>query len=91
MVTGSETLIPIAVAGAGLAVLLVALLLTTAWRLPDVTLRKLLWSGSDIGAHPEHYVLPQHLGVIRLLNLCGVILWTLGVLMIVALSLRRLL
>lgn len=67
----------------GVAVGLVANAFTIAWRRPDVSIRNILWSGSDIAAHPERYVRAEYVGLVTRVQLFRVCLFLSGVVVIV--------
>jgi hypothetical protein len=69
---------------AGLIAAAVAFACMVVWRQPEVTVRRLLWSGSDAAVHPERFVDTRHLTAIRLLNLLAAALLLLGVGLLVA-------
>jgi hypothetical protein len=73
---------PIALLLAGIAVVLLGVLATLAWRRPEQTIANLFWAGSNLAAHPERYVVPERVSVVRVVNMTGVVLWLVGVLMI---------
>ena len=59
------------------------------WRKADVTAGALFWAGSRAATHPERYVRPDKVRVVRVLNLTGVGLFLLGVLALVGAGLLR--
>jgi hypothetical protein len=59
------------------------------WRKADVTLGALFWAGSGGAAHPERYVRPDKVRVVRVLNLTGVGLFLLGVLVLLGAGVLR--
>jgi hypothetical protein len=75
--------VPIAILLAGIAVGLLGVLATIAWRRPGQTIASLFWAGSTIAAHPERYVVPERVAAVRVVNMTGVVLWLVGVLVIV--------
>ena len=74
----------------GCLVLLVGFIATLAWRRPDVTIRNILLSGSDVGARPERYVREGRVRDVSRINLFGVCLFLSGVVVIVVETLRLL-
>jgi hypothetical protein len=58
------------------------ILATIAWRRADQTIPSIFWAGSNVAAHPERYVQPGRVAVVRAFNVAGVLLWLIGVLMI---------
>jgi hypothetical protein len=75
--------VPIALLLAGVAVGVLGVLATIAWRRPEQTITNLFWAGSNIAAHPERYVVRERVSIIRAVNMTGVVLWLAGVLVIV--------
>ena len=63
---------------------------THVWRRPGLTNRNLFWAGSDLAAHPERYVRPDRVAIIRRLNFVGVCLFLSGVLILVGAMIRDL-
>ena len=75
--------VPIALLLAGIAVGVLGVLATIAWRRPEQKIASLFWAGSNIAAHPERYVVPERVSMVRAVNMTGVVLWLVGVLVIV--------
>ncbi len=68
---------------AAMVFMIVGLGLSIGLRRQDVTVAQTFWAGSDLSAHPERYVKPRWLWLIRFLNLVGVGLFALvGVLLL---------
>jgi len=75
----------------GVAAGLGGVVATIAWRKPAVSVRTLLWAGSEAAAHPERYVKEERVAIVRGLNMIGVSLFLLGVLLLVGVSVRNVL
>jgi hypothetical protein len=85
----SDRAIVLALLATGIALALSGTVASFVWRKADVTLGALFWAGSGAAAHPERYVRPDRVRVVRVLNLTGVGLFLMGVLFLVGAGLLR--
>ncbi len=75
----------------GVVVLLCGALASFSWRKDDVSGGQLWMAGSRIAAHPERYVRPDRVLVVRVLNYAGIGLCLAGALVMVAATVTPLL
>jgi preprotein translocase subunit Sss1 len=73
----------------GVGFLLIGVVMTRIWRKDGVTGAMLFWAGSYAAAHPERYVKPQRVFVVKCVNVTGIGLFLVGVLIIVWATLQR--
>jgi len=71
----------------GFALCICAGVVSLIWRREEVTSAALWWAGSDLAAHPERYVRPDRVAVVRALCFAGVGLILAAVVVLVALTL----
>lgn len=83
-------MLSIALMLAGVTVAFCGAVAGTLWRREGVKIRALFWAGSSAAAHPERYVRPDRVRIVRALNLIGVSLFLSGVLVLVGQGLWRL-
>jgi hypothetical protein len=74
----------IALLMAGTALNICGAVATLIWRKEGVTVAALWLAGSTAAAHPERYVRPDRVRIVRVLNMTGVSLALVGVLALVA-------
>ena len=67
----------------GVGFLSIGVVLTRLWRKDEITGAMLFWAGSDAAAHPERYVKPQRVFLVRCMNGTGVGLFLIGVIVMV--------
>lgn len=73
----------------GIGLLFVGSLMTRIWRKDGVTGATIFWAGSYAAAHPERYVKPHRVFVVKCVNAAGAVLFLVGVLIIVWATLQR--
>ena len=73
----------------GFVVALCGTLASFSWRKGDVPSGELWMAGSKLAAHPERYVRPDRVLLVRVLNYLGVGLMLAGVLIMVAALVRH--
>jgi len=71
----------------GIGLALCAVVATHIWRRDGVTGGELFWAGSDLVAHPERYVRPDRVSMVRRLNLIGICLFLSGVFIVLGATL----
>jgi len=71
------------------ACLIPATVLAIVGRRDEVTLRQVLFAGSDLGSYPERYVKPRWIGLVKVLNLFGVVSFTIAVFAVLFSGLSR--
>jgi hypothetical protein len=64
--------------------------MTRIWRKDELTGAMLFWAGSDSAAHPERYVKPQRVFLVRCMNATGVALFLVGIVLMVWATFQRL-
>jgi uncharacterized iron-regulated membrane protein len=73
----------------GMAIAIFGIVATVLWRKKDVTLGNLVWAGSKLAAHPERYVRPDRLALVRALAFTGVALFLIGAVLAVIQALAQ--
>jgi hypothetical protein len=89
LIPTSDRAIVLALLATGFALALFGTVSAFVWRKAGVTPGALFWAGSSAAAHPERYVRPDKVRVVRVLNLTGVGLFLMGVLVLIGAGLLR--
>lgn len=74
---------------AGLVLVVCGAMASFSWRKDGVSAGELWLAGSRAAAHPERYVRPDRVPVVRVMNYLGVGLWLTGVVVMVAKTLQH--
>lgn len=89
MITQTGKIIALTLMGSGSVIVLIGGIAATCWRKKEVSRADLFWAGSEAGAHPEKYVRPDRVKVVKVLNLAGAFLFMMGVLFMVGYSIWK--
>jgi hypothetical protein len=73
----------------GVGFMLIGVVMTRIWRKDGITGAMLFWAGSSAAAHPDRYVKPQRVFVVKCVNVTGVSLFLVGVLIVLWAALQR--